>query len=374
MSDLSEIPEIPEIHFQTLIDALLDIDTPIKPRFLYRLSDLDDEDLSLFLETWPQLPLWRQKALLEDLQEMGIIDNLLSFESIGRSMVSDGDPHIRHLAVKILWEFDHRDLIPVFIQLLESDPDADVRAAAAIGLGQFVYLGELDLLPKEMMRELEDRLLLAIREDQTSLVQRRALESVSYSSRSEIADLIESAFASQDHEMIASALIAMGRSMDSRWENTVLSMLNNKLPIIRAEAARAAGELEIKDAISTLVELTEDSEENVRQAAIWALSEVGGDRARHTLENLFQEVEDVHEADFLETALENLAFTDGLEPFSLLDIPKENPEDELLEMLIAQETVRELQDNGGYNSDLEEVHGDPLDNAEYNDEGKDFQD
>lgn len=371
MSDLSEIPEI---HFQTLIDALLDIDTPLKPRFLYRLSDLDDEDLSLFLETWPQLPLWRQKALLEDLQEMGNTDDLLSFESIGRSMVSDGDPHIRHLAVKLLWEFDHRNLVPVFIQLLESDPDADVRAAAVIGLGQFVYLGELDLLPEGMRRELEDRLLLAIREDQTSLVQRRALESVSYSSRPEIPELIETAFASQDHEMMASALTAMGRSMDSRWENTVLSMLNNKLPIIRTEAARAAGELELKDAISTLVELVEDSEDEVRQAAIWSLSEIGGDRARHTLENLFKEVEGVHEADSLETALDNLAFTDGLEPFSLLDIPKESPEDELLEMLIAQDTAGELQDNGGYNSDLEEEHGDPLDNAEYNDEGKDFQD
>jgi len=371
MSDLSEIPEI---HFQTLIDALFDIDNPFNPRFLFRLSDLDDEDLSLFLETWPQLPLWRQKALLEDLQEMGNTDDLLSFESIGRNMVSDDDPHIRHLAVKILWESDHRDLIPVFIQLLESDPGADVRAAAAFGLGQFVYLGELDLLPEGMRRELEDRLLLAIREDQASLVQRRALESVSYSSRSEIPELIDTAFASQDHEMMASALTAMGRSMDSRWKNTVLSMLNNKLPIIRAEAARAAGELEIKDAISTLVELTEDSEENVRQAAIWSLSEVGGDRARHTLENLIQEAEDDREADFLENALGNLAFIDGLEPFSLLDIPKESPEDELLEVLIAQDHARELQDNGGYNSDLEEEHSDILDNAEFNDEGKDFQD
>ncbi len=346
--------EIPELSFQALIDALLDEETPFNLRYLYRLSDLEGEELDLFLHTWPQLPLWRQQALMEDLYELGRADDLLSFENIGRHAIADEDPQVRLLAVQILWVFEEQDLVPIYLQLLKSDPIAEVRAASASGLGQFVYLGEIDRLPGYILKEIEDCLLDAIHHDQEILVQCRALESLGYSSRSEIPAFVENAFASHDHNLVASALIAMGRSKDSRWKKLILSMMNNKLPIIRAEAARAAGEIEIKDAIPTLIELTSDSDENVRAAAIWSLSEIGGERARHALERLFTEAADDQEADFLESALDNLAFTNGMQPFSLLDFPEDDPEDEFLEMLISQESSTELDGNGNLNASYEE--------------------
>jgi HEAT repeat protein len=364
MSEVSQIP------FQELIEALIDEETPFNPRFLYRLSDLEEEELSVFIVNWPRLSLWRRKALLEDLEELGSVDDLLSFESIARNVIFDDDPYVRLSAVKILWESEELDLMPLFLEMLESDEDAEVRAAAATGLGQFVYFGELERISEEQLHKLEERLLKVIHQERTPLVIRRTLESLGYSSRKEVAELIERAFQSGDRGMMASALIAMGRSMDTRWEKSILSMLNHKLPELRAESARAAGELESQDAVPTLIELTEDSEENVRLAAIWSLSEIGGDSARHTLEELFREVETDREADFLEIALDNLAFTDGLKPFSLLDFPEEGPEDELLEMLIAQEKGGNYKDNGGDYLDSEEDKF--LDNADDDDE--DFQD
>ncbi len=368
MSETSELP------FKSLINALLDEDTPFNPRYLYRLSDLDQEELALFLDTWPRLPLLRRQALMEDLQELGLTDSLLSFKSIAQNVISDEDPHVRRLATQILWEFEDFDLIPLFLQLLASDPEAEVRAAAAAGLGQFVYHGEIDRLHEEKLHEIEDRLLEAILEEPAELVRRRALESVGFSWRDEVPELIESAFSSNDQNMKASALIAMGRSLDPRWERDILSMLNDKLPVLREEAACAAGEIEIKDAVPTLIELTDDSEENVRSAAIWSLSEIGGESARHTLEKLFREAEDDREADLLESALDNITFTDGLQPFSLVDYPEESQEDELLERLITQEGNFDVNGNGGFNSVEGEEDGDILDNAEYDNEDQDFQD
>jgi len=124
MSDISEL------SFQTLIDALLDEDTPFNPRYLYRLSDLEGEEMNLFLLTWPQLPLKRRQALMEDLHELGSSNDLLSFENIARNVIADEDPQVRLLAVQILWEFKEQDLIPVYLQLLKSDPMAEVSAAA----------------------------------------------------------------------------------------------------------------------------------------------------------------------------------------------------------------------------------------------------
>lgn len=365
---MSETPEIP---FQSLIDALLDEETSFNPSYLYRLSDLDSEELTQLIHTWPQLPLWRRQALMEDLEELGSKDMLLSFESIGRGVISDDDPLVRRLALQILWEFDSYDLIPIFLRLLQSDPDPGVRAAAASGLGQYVYLGEMGQLPRQNSSDLEDHLVGCVLKDRSAKVRGRALESVSYSGRPEVPELIESAFASNDHELMASALMAMGRSMDSRWEKTVLSMLNSKVPALRSAAARAAGEMESKEAISTLVELSDDSEEIVRSAAIWSLSEIGGDQARHTLQKLFKEADYDPDADFLEVALDNLAFNDGLQPFSLIDSPEDSPEDDLYEMLIAQEMAQEIEDNGGFQS---QVGDDFLDNAYDEEDNKDFQD
>jgi HEAT repeat protein len=300
--------------------ALLDEDTPLKARFLYRLSDLDSEDLSVLKAGWPKLPVWRRRALLEDLEEMGTADDLLSYEGIGRLAVGDEDARVRLLGVRLLWEFDAQDLVPIFLELLRTDADAEVRAAAATALGQFVYLGEIDRLQPEKTTEIEDNLLESIREDSSPPVRLRALESIGYSSREEVPPLIERAFSAGDQEGMASALIAMGRSMDERWEQDILEMLDNQAATVRAEAARAAGEMELPESLSQLVDMTRDSDEDVRYAAIWSLSQIGGDRARRALENLLRRAEEDDEAGYIESALDNLAFNDGLDAFSLFDI------------------------------------------------------
>lgn len=338
MSELHEIP------FQDVIDALLDFETPFLPRYLYRLSDLDPSETALLKETWLQLPLWRRQALMEDLEELGNANDLLSFEAVGRHALSDEDARVRQLAVQILWQFDEGDLIPDFLRLMEEDPEAAVRAAAATALGRFVYLGEIEELPAERLHEIENRLLRAIQGDESTLVRRRALESVGYSSREEVPVLIEEAFSCGDKEWMRSSLLAMGRSADERWMSTVLKMLDHKIPSLRAEAARAAGELEISDAAPQLLELVEDSDEEVRAAAIWSLSQIGGEGVREVLERLLSNAEEEDEADLLENALDNLAFTEGMQPFSLFDFPQNDLEEEVFDLLEDEEEDEEFLD------------------------------
>ena len=172
---------------------------------------------------------------------------------------------------------------------------------------------------------------------------------------------------------MASALIAMGRSMDQRWQQIVLQMLDSKIPLLRAEAARAAGEIQIEESLPILVELCSDSDQGVRFAAIWSLSEIGGDQARHTLEQLFRETDDDREADFIESALDNAAFTDGMQPFSLFDFPEEDPGDELLDMLISQESSPESNGNGDLQPDQDSEEWDFESGDAFQDEDEDFQ-
>jgi len=117
-----------------------------------------------------------------------------------------------------------------------------------------------------------------------------------------------------------SALFAMGRSRNELWNNLVLSMLNNNQPDLRLEAARAAGELEITQAVPILLELLDDPSDSIRDASIWSLSQIGGEGVRDRLGKLFDEAEDDREIDYLESALDNLVFTEGMQLMPLFDL------------------------------------------------------
>ena len=64
-------------------------------------------------------------------------------------------------------------------------------------------------------------------------------------------------------------------------------------------------------------------------AAIWALSQVGGERVRTALEALLETTDDDEEANQIDNALENLDFTDEMRNLVLLEIPEDgnDPED-----------------------------------------------
>jgi hypothetical protein len=311
------LPE--EIQFQTVLDALVDTEQPFAPRFLYRFSDLTPPEIGELSTIWSGLPLWRRKALMEDLEQLGEDDTLMSFEEIGRFGLTDSNPEVRLPALRILWEYEDPGLAKIYLKLLETDPDPGVRGAAAHGLGRYVYLGELEELPQAALQEIEDRLLKVVDGKDMVAVRRYALEALGYSSRNEVAERIETAFHSKDKSWVASALFAMGRSVNEKWHPEVSSMLDNPHPQIRAEAARAAGELEILSVVDRLLELLDDSDDQVRMASIWSLSQLGGEGVHDALEELLEETEDNDEREYIEEALDNLHFNEELNLLPLLD-------------------------------------------------------
>jgi HEAT repeat protein len=319
-----------EIPFQQVIEALQDAETTLNPRFLYRLSDLEGGEVEMLKKAWPQLPVWRRQSLMQDIEELGARDYLLDFTNLGRFAIQDEDPGVRLAAVRSLWEYEHSELIPVFLMLLREDKDAEVRQAAASGLGRFVYAGEVEEIPSPRLKEIEDALVELFKREGESGIRQAALESLGFSSRIEVESFIRKAFESSERSWKASALIAMGRSANQVWMPEVMSMLESKIPQLRSEAARAAGELEIRNAVPVLLEMLEDPDENARTASIWALSQIGGEGVREALEGLCEENADDEDLEFLESALENLSFTEGVKLMPLFDFPDsaETEEDE----------------------------------------------
>jgi len=324
MEDITTPQQIP---FEQVIAALLDLDTPFPPRFLYRLSDLAGADLRQFKKTWPTLPDWRRQALLEDLDLMFENDTLLSFESINRLALLDAHPQVRLVALHALQDYEVTDLIPSFLKILSSDKDHEMRALAAGILGQYVYLGEVEEIPADILESVVIGLLQAAENGKTPLIRQRAIESLGFSSRREVPELIESAFSTGEEDWMASALNAMGKNYDKRWHASVLKMLDHPADQVRFEAIRAAGELEIAAAKQPLLALLQGEEREVFLAAVWSLSQIGGDELHQVFEELLTAVESDEEADLIEEALDNLIFNESIDLHGSFDFD-EDYEDE----------------------------------------------
>lgn len=316
-----------QIPFDQLLAALLDADTPLNPRFLYRLSDLEGEELKELRLAWPRIPAWRRQALLEDVEELNESDMLLSFEALATFALKDEEPKVRIAATRTLWEYEEPRLAPQFLDMLRTDPDSQVRAAAASALARFVYNGELDKLPENLLHTIEEALLAVVNGSDQLEVRRAALESLGYSSRDEVGELIRKAFSADDKYWKASALFAMGRSANPEWQPQVMAMLESNLPLLRSEAARAAGELEIRDAVPLLVDLLDDPDENTRQACIWSLSQIGGHGVMELLQRLYEQADET-ELDIIESALDNLAFNEGIQLMPMFDLQENEADDD----------------------------------------------
>ena len=315
-----------ELNFQNVLDHLLDSKKDIPAGHLAYYSDLDPKSLRLFLDVWSSVPQKRKLLLLDTLISHLDEDTIVSYEDIGRALLDDPDAEVRARALGLLAESDDPKLVDKLLKILQSDSDLAPRIKATILLGEFVLMGELEELDESRLRKIEDALIAIIRSDENPSLRRAAVEAFGYSGRDEAVAILESAYEREDPLWVASALRAMGRSHDNRWDDSVVSKLLDADPRVRFTAAEAAGELTIEEAGPVMLKMLEDEEEddNVTMAAIWALSQIGGDDARAYILNMLDNTEDEDAAEFLEDALENLDFNEELNKFDLLSLDEDD--------------------------------------------------
>ena len=315
------------VTFQKVLDALLSEDKDFPRHYLQEFSDIGSDELRSLLDEWPRIKPSRKLTLLNELKSLADADTLVSFDDLARALLIDSDPNVRVHAIRLLDESEDTKLVPIYLDMLKNDSDVSVRAEAATALSLFVDLGELEEIPEKIHHEVEDALLATANSEDDLRVRRAALESLGYSSRPEVATLIESAFHREDPNWRASALIAMGRSADERWEEDVTASLVSDDDRVKRAAAQAAGELGLRSARPILLQmLAEEEDSDLASAAIWSLSQIGGEDVRTYLENLLDQTEDDEQIEFLEEALDNLAFTEDLDRFDLMSV---DPEDEI---------------------------------------------
>ena len=92
----------------------------------------------------------------------------------------------------------------------------------------------------------------------------------------------------------------MGCTYDDRWSEIIMQEIESDDAEIRYEAARAAGSLELEEAIPKLARLALDDDREILEVAIWSLGEIGGNEAMRILNLLAEKAEDEDDQDLIQ--------------------------------------------------------------------------
>jgi HEAT repeat protein len=254
---------------------------------LVRLSDLNDDDLTQFKKGWRSAALERRTLLISKLVSLGEDDARLDFTRIFKSCLEDPEASIRIRALEGLELEDKYNFTLPVLKTLKTDESPEVREAATRVIGKFALMAELGELPVAVADDIFDA-LLGILEDPSEPVhlRRRALESIAPFRQDPVASYIEDFYYSEDPLLKASAIFAMGRNCDSRWLDFLDEGMKSGNTLFRFEAARACGEIADEDAVPGLLNLLDDDDHEVQEAAIAALGKIGGQQAKNALDRL----------------------------------------------------------------------------------------
>ncbi len=304
-----------EEYLQELADAA----RPVVSAKLVNLCNLRPEELSYFRGLWGESETERRRQVVAELVELAEDNVELNFDAVLLACLEDPDADVRRLAVRGLWEYEERDLIPRLLDILQADADPEVRAEAALSLGRFVLRAEFDELRATDAEAVEDALRQVLaREEEAVSVRARAVEALGARSSDWARAIIEDAYGSADHRLRISAVHAMGRSCDPRWLPRLIDELSSPDAEMRYEAAGACEAIAEESAVPYLIPLLEDEDAEVQEAAIEALGQTGGDEAREALEGHRTHPEP-RVREVVEAALAELEFGDDPLGFRLRD-------------------------------------------------------
>jgi HEAT repeat protein len=291
---------------------------------IYGLSELTDDQIATLRPTWLALDTAYRQILMGVLADEMDSNYELDYQSIGVLALDDSDDQVRRSAIELLSESEDLAVMDRLIHIVSHDNSDDVRAEAMRVLGNFILLGELGDIDEDETKRAQKLALSVYKNDEEDIqVRARSLEAIANFGYGKINQMIEESYRSYDEILKIASIVAMGRTADSRWEDIVLEELEIGFDDMQIEAARASGELQLKDAVPHLAVLLKEGDREAQQVCIWALGEIGGKEATRVLESAAtdaEEAEDGEMIDLIDDALSNANFAGSSKFFNNIDL------------------------------------------------------
>lgn len=272
------------MNFEEYLQQLADGGTRLKVADLQQLSGLSPERERAFSRAWPGIDVRRRRRVIQELTDLTEDNVDLDFTRVFLRGFTDEDADVRLGSVRGLWEYERTDIIDPLLTIAADDPDAGVRAGAALALGRFVRLSALGRLRERYFKQIEAGLRAILsRADEVDEVRARALEAIGPYDSAWVRQAVREAYESDVRRLKVAAVHAMGRSGENRWLPLVTRELGSDEAEIRYEAAIASGNIGDESAVPQLLPLINDPDAEVRAATVAALGEIGSEEAKDAL-------------------------------------------------------------------------------------------
>lgn len=295
------------MNFEDIMALLADSHAPLTAQSVHGLSALSKENQAKLAAIWPTLPVERRRALIQHLNAVSEANFEMDFNAVDQLALSDSDSDVRRYAIEGLWEDESPALLHRLLDMALHDEDVIVRGEAIREVGRFILLGEYEELSPEDARLAQGTILKIYDAEDDDEIRRSVLEAISNSSHPNVREMILEFYQHTNSQMRQSAIFAMGRTCDSDWGPQIMRELASEDEMLRYEAIRAAGHMELRDAVPRLGEIIRDSDDiEIIEIAIWALGEIGGEQARKILHRAISWAEAQGNSEIVEAAEEAL--------------------------------------------------------------------
>ena len=281
------------MSLDTCLIELEDEDAPLSYSNLIELSDLVSAEMPQFIRSWNQVSSERRAQVVERLVELAEENARLDFAIVLKLALADDDYDVQEKAIAGMWEGEDRTVIPLLLNILQSDAPPPVRASAAAALGKYALLAQEDkILPKDA-QSVQESLMRSLQDESNTLeVRRRALEAVSPFNTPRIHEYIRWAYGSGEQTLKGSSIYAMGKTQEIAWLPAIIPELRSTDPSLRYEAVCACSELGEEDMVEHLIPLLEDDDTQVQMAAVSAMGNIGGTLAKRALRRCMRDADE----------------------------------------------------------------------------------
>ena len=299
--------------FSDILSELRENNRELTYKEIQSFSDLSEENLAQFRQTWNLLSNKRKEMFFELLLVEFMSNTLMDFSEIALIGLNDEDPIIRRGSLKLLMDNRKSYFLDRLISISKQDPDTEVRLDAISTLGYFL----MDTDTAERGKNKAEKVLKALEslmESTDKMTRLRVMEALAYVDHPSIIPLVYASLTSDIDAEIASGLRAVQNSLNRRWAANVIENLDHPNPDVQYEAIKAVGELQLKRARNRILSLLarfDQLDDDILDATILTASQLGGNQVKEMIEmieEIFEDEEDM--AELFEEAKSNLELVD----------------------------------------------------------------
>ncbi|HPG19526.1 MAG TPA: HEAT repeat domain-containing protein [Flexilinea sp.] len=299
--------------FSDILSELRENNRELTYKEIQSFSDLSEENLAQFRQTWNLLSNKRKEMFFELLLVEFMSNTLMDFSEIALIGLNDEDPIIRRGSLKLLMDNRKSYFLDRLISISKQDPDTEVRLDAISTLGYFL----MDTDTAERGKNKAEKVLKTLEslmESPDKMTRLRVMEALAYVDHPSIIPLVYASLTSDIDAEIASGLRAVQNSLNRRWAANVIENLDHPNPDVQYEAIKAVGELQLKRARNRILSLLarfDQLDDDILDATILTASQLGGNQVKEMIEmieEIFEDEEDM--AELFEEAKSNLELVD----------------------------------------------------------------